>query len=419
MNSQIPKAMAPMCPKIRFQSPVLARFLLILAFFCGAAHALYTFDGITATRVPDDRIKVDGSPDTLWKGIYNLTNGGSSIRFNEYGKMVILQPDSARNADPAKYVAPAPTGLIFMLSAYDSKALYFYFQVKAATVANSKSLCTTADNFWKADAPEIFLDPSVWDPDTAVYRSYFSADAGGLIYGTSPKTIQIDKPINDKDTRVFFRNRAAGDKFQRPAVTPAGILAVSQRSASDTTLVSVEIKIPYWSGVFPTNFGPGKSMFISWGYNMYPASLWANCNADPIAYRWAKHYLSYEDAATKPPGWRAHDSTHYDPLRSWDGWGRFTMNSSSVFDPKCSFTLPASWNTEDWKRSSCGQPVTSLGYPESSGSRFRAGSGSNRNAERGRDLRGRAAQDRSGMLIFPLEAMDGGPKVRPERIVPL
>jgi hypothetical protein len=404
MKPQIPKAAAPKCPKNGFKAPFWAGMVLVLSVISGTAHALYPGQGVNAYRIADDKIKVDGTPDSLWKAISSIEGAVSSIAFNDYGKMVILQPDSVRNADPSKYVTPAPTGSIFMLAAFDTKSLYFYFQVKTKTIANAKTLCTDPANIWKADAAEVFVDPASWSADPDVYRTYFSADAGGLIYGTSSKTVQMDRPLND--TRTFFRNRASADKFQT-ATLPAGASTAVARYSRDTTTVSVEMKIPFWGGSAAA-FAPGKSMFISWGFNMYPANL-SNCNGDPIAYRWAKHYLSYDAAPIKPPGWRAKDSTHYDPLRSWDGWGRFNLSSGEVVDSKrCIFQDPASWNLSEWKASGCIPQTVRLTGGTKARDLHRPISGSLGSAH-GRDLRGRSTSEGVPYYIFPKNAPTEAP----------
>jgi hypothetical protein len=285
------------------------------------------------------------------------------------------------------------------MAAYDSRALYFYFQVKTATVVKSSSLCATQDKVWRADAPVLFLDPSPWNPDTAVYRSYFSADASGLIFGTSPKSIQIAKPLDDDDARApYFRNRATGDKFQIPTLLPTGVRASVLRYDKDSTRVAVEMKIPFWGGS-SSAFQPGKSMFISWGFNMYPSSLWQNCDGFPLAYSWAKDTLSYEDAATKPPGWRSGDSIHYDPLRSWDGWGQFNLESMTVIDPSnCRFEDPDSWDVIEWHKSGCGISLPT-GLSKSGAASLRRANAAP--AQAPRDVRGRVAEARTPLLIFP------------------
>jgi hypothetical protein len=69
------------------------------------------------------------------------------------------------------------------------------------------------------------------------------------------------------------------------------------------------MKIPFWTGN-AADFQAGKSMFISWGYNHYPNAGKANCDSTPIAYRWAKHYVTYSASdANKPVGWRAGNFT--------------------------------------------------------------------------------------------------------------
>jgi hypothetical protein len=341
-----------------------ARLGLLLAGLCGSVHALYRQDSVLAFRVPDGKIAVDGTPERLWKALSQRQGAQSTISFQDYRTMVLLQPEQVRNADPSQYVKNPVNGYATLMAAYDNTALYFLFIVKTKTIANAKTLCTDAAEFWKADAPEIYLDPNLWVEDATSYRNYFSTDAGGLIYGTSPKTIQVGKPLDDKDTRVYFRNRATADKFQTVSAASAGILAVSKRHTpnSDTSVTAVEMKIPYWGGLGAANAG-SKPFFISWGFNMYPDSLWSNCGGNPLAYRWAKHYLNYDAAQTKPPGWRAKDSTHYDPTRSWDGWGRFSMsNGTAVDSTECSKSAEKEWDVLNWK-TSCHETATRLAAP--------------------------------------------------------
>jgi hypothetical protein len=401
MSPQTPKATVLMYRKSRSQPPWI-RFFALLACLIGVSHALFTGKPITAFQVPDDRIKVDGNPDTLWKAVYSWGDR-SVISFKDFRKIVVL---GNPNGDPSQFIPPPPGDSVFMLAAYDSKALYFYFQAKVATVAKSDPLCNTAETQWKADAAEVFVDPSPWSQDTAVYRSYFSADAGGLTYGTSPKTIQLDKPLYDKETRPpYFRSRVTGDKFQIPATLPTGVQAASMHYGKDSTRVSVEMRIPFWGGSSAA-FAPGKSMFISWGFNMYPDSLWKKscATADPIAFRWAKNYLNYNDASTKPPGWRMDDSTHYDPLRSWDGWGRLTMGYDMVETRTCKFTDSTSWLPTDWDKSGCRGGATELG-DRSRDPAQRVGRVFNPGSARGRDLRGRSMGNPSPRYRLPWEAL--------------
>jgi hypothetical protein len=308
--------------------------------------------------------------------------------------MVLLQQsDKIRNDNPAKYVPNPVTGSATLMAAYDSEALYFFFLIKTkSTIANPTALACTDADLWKADAAELFVDPSPWSDEPSVYQSYFTADASGLIYGTSPKTIQLDKPISHFDsTRYYFRNRVTADKFQIPGTKNPAIIALSSRhSAADPSLRGVEIKIPFWTGA--ANFAAGKQMFISWGFNLYMDSLWANCASTPLGYRWAKHSINYDAEGEKPPGWHAGDSTHFDPLRSWDGWGRLSLDYSQA-DPKgCRYnSVPsadfnANWDLETWSKACFSAPVTTMnrrhgirldaaGMPVPSGLRSRDASG--------------------------------------------
>lgn len=318
-------------------------FILAMGLAMVPGHALWTGDGVTAFKVADKSIKMDGRPDSVWRAI--STRARSTVAFTDSKKMVVLQPVKARNDDPGKYVPNPVNGSATLLAAYDSEALYFFFLIKTkSTVANPTALgCSDAD-LWRADAAEIFVDPSPWSADPATYPSYFTADATGLVYGTSPKTIQLDKPISHIDsTRYYFRNRATGDKFAIPAAKNPAIIALSSRHTTAAPGVrGVEIKLPFWTAA--ANFAGGKSMFLSWGFNLYMDSLWTNCASNPLGYRWAKHAINYDAAEEKPPGWLAGDSTHYDPIRSWDGWGRLTLDPSTITGKECRYGTPADFN---------------------------------------------------------------------------
>ena len=265
---------------------IFRRIIAILLWVHIASHAVF-LNGppITAIKVPNNSIVVDGRPDLIWKAIASRSGTKSTLKFDDYSKIVLLQADSIRNSDPTKYFQAPVLGSVDMFAAYDNTALYFFFLVNENTLFNPATLCT-ATNLWKANAPEVYVDPSPWSPDN--YQAFFSADGTGLLNGTSPKTIQLDKPIFSKDSRLFFRNRLTPpDRFQIPASTPNGVLAVaSQHSASDSLVVGVEMKIPFWTGT-ATDFGAGKSIFISWGYNHYPNGAKSTCDSTPIAYRWA------------------------------------------------------------------------------------------------------------------------------------
>src|SRR5690606_5258459 len=158
----------------------LIRFLRLagIAFSLSAtaAHALYQSEPVTAYRVEDNAIRVDGRPDSLWKAISAQPGGASVISMKDYRKIVLLQPESVRNDDPAKYY-PNPVGeSIVMLSAYDNTALYFFFLVNTGSVVKSSDNCAATADLWKADAPVVFVDPSPWSVDPSMYTSYFSTD---------------------------------------------------------------------------------------------------------------------------------------------------------------------------------------------------------------------------------------------------
>jgi len=332
----------------------------ILAVLCALpARAIYKGSPISAYQVADNAFTIDGKPDSLWRTLY-AKSAYASIDFRDFSKMVILQPKEARNDDPAKYVKNPRADSISIMAAYDSKALYFFFLVQARAFADPDAFGCAPSDLWKTDAAEVYVDPSPWSNDAPTYQSYFTADASGLIYGTSPRTIQVSRPISYHQTHAFYRDRKTGDRFQGPLSLPSNMLvAVSPHTSSDTTLVGVEMKIPFWTTA--SDFSPGRSMFISWGYNLYADSAKAGCAGNPLAYRWAKNVLNYNGAGEKPPGWLQDDSTHYDPLRSWDGWGELMLqpglmiNKCTSSDPKSKFD--STWNTGYW-RDHCRDAVT-------------------------------------------------------------
>lgn len=334
--------------------------MLLACLLLCPSHALYTRDAILAYRVDDNAFTIDGKPDSLWRTIFAMPQGNKSLSFQDYSKMVILQPDSVRNQDPAKYVKNPSAGSATLVAAYDSKALYFLFLIKTGAYANPKALGCASGDLWKIDAAEIYVDPSVWSPGSSEYHTYFYTDASGLVYGTSPRTIQVDRPISSRDTRVFYRNRSVGERFQVRDSLPKGLnVAVSPRTPADTGWVGVEMRLPFWSAA--SDFARGRSMFASWGFNRYGDSARRGCDDEPIAYRWAKNILSYDFASEKPPGWKFGDSTHYDPSRSWDGWGQLFLvdqlarNQCSSPDPKDAFD--PNWDASYWGQA-CGSPAT-------------------------------------------------------------
>ena len=315
---------------IHFAARVLPAIIAILC--ARPAQALRTGNPIVAYQVADNALTIDGKPDSLWRTLY-ARDGFTLLNLQDFSKMVILQPEKARNDDPANYVKNPSAGTVVIMAAFDSKALYFFFLIKARSFADPKAFGCAASDLWKIDAAEVYVDPSLWSTDAASYQSYFTADASGLIFGTSPRTIQVSKPISYHDTGWFYRDRKTADRFQTPATRPSGIkVSASPHSASDTTWVGVEMKIPFWTTA--SDFGAGRSMFISWGYNLFADSAKAGCAGNPLAYRWAKNVLNYDLETEKPPGWHQGDSTHYDPTRSWDGWGEL-MLQPGMTDNKC------------------------------------------------------------------------------------
>ncbi len=333
------------------QSRIHLLWAALLSSAAGSAHALYTREAVNAYLVPDNAFVIDGKPDSLWRSIFARPDGNRAISFADYSKLVLLQPDAVRHGDPALYVPDPPAGSATLMAAYDSKALYFFMLVKTPSLARPAALNCAAPDLWKLDAAEIFVDPSQWSADPLVYRSYFTTDAGGIVYGTSPRTIHIDKPVSTREPGVYFRNRAVSDRFQQASLPSQATVAAAPRTASDSTWVGVEMRIPFWTTA--ADFEKGRSIFLSWGFNFLGDSARADCSGDPLAYRWAKHHFDYSGLDDKPPGWRSGDSTHYDPTRSWDGWGQLALrnenarNACSSTDSKSVFE--ANWDAEYWR----------------------------------------------------------------------
>lgn len=308
----------------------LKRIVLLAGLLTGLAHALYGPDKITAFRVANNKIVVDGKPDSVWREIAGLQGGTSTIAFNDYSKIVLLGSDALRNANPQDHYQAPDNGSVVFMAAFNDSALFFYFIVRENnSFIPSVAGCGAAD-LWKAHAAEVYVDPSVFSSTN--YTAYFSTDAGDVSYGTSTKTVQMAKPALPAETREYFRDRTVNNRFALRYGTEAKAVSAI-RTTGDPLTYGIEMRIPFPT---PSDYTAGKSMFISWGYNHFPDTGRASCSAEPIAYRWAKHVKDYADSTKKPPGWRATDKVHDNPLRSWDGWGQFTLeNNSPLSGSKC------------------------------------------------------------------------------------
>lgn len=383
----------------------VSRIFMVCGLLSGVADALYQDQYITAARVAERKLVIDGKPDLIWKEI-----GGrgyySQIAFSDYEKIVILEPDSVRNAHPSRYYEAPGSGSVTMLAAYDSLYLYFFFIVKENNRFNQTPSCSMAD-LWRAHAVDVFVDPAAWS--TSVYPTYFSADAGEVSYGTSTKTFQVSKPAFPGEIREYYRDRTVGNRFQlRTLVSELeGVSAV--RTSADANTYGVELRVPI-PAAHRADYVDGKSMFISWGYNHYPDGPRATCGENPIAYRWAKHYRTYSAGEPKPPGWRAGDSTHYDPLRSRDGWGRLELSNQTVHTGiRCRAGLAETdWDLGAW-RTYCGEVATSTAILPAARNRPSARFlGPVSGEESGRDISGRLAP--GGPIrfrVFPDPALPG------------
>jgi hypothetical protein len=368
------------------------RFPLIFLLFFSGSHALWLRSSVEAFQVASGDIKVDGKPEAVWKAIAAANYDSQTVNFFDYGKTVILGSDAVRNdPDPSKYYKPKAPGSATLLAAYDNTALYFFFLIKEQDLFDGRTACKDTVNWWKAHAAEVYVDYTAWS-ETA-YQSYFTADAGGVTFGTSKKSLQLDKAALPADTRKYYRDRSKNDRFQTRTPLPTGLEAVSAaHSASDPHTLGVEMKIPFPSGT-ASSFAVGNSIFISWGYNHYPDTAKADCSGNPIAYRWAKHYKTYSSTGIKPPGWRDKDSTHYDPARSWDGWGQLHLNPRAVNSSSCLGVDDSQWDVGYWKYKCGGATSISPSLMKAPPAPFTAGG-------KARDARGREVKDRPASILF-------------------
>ena len=328
---------------------VLVTWLLV-----GWSHGLFLDSTITAYRVANGLITVDGKMDMVWKEIGGAhLQSTSQISFNDYNKIVLLS-DSLRNQPPESlFIAPS-AGSATMLAAYDQSYLYFFFIVRENSLFNPGAGGCGPQDLWKANAVEVFVDPSEWSE--TLYTAYFSADAGQASYGTSAKSFEAAMPAWPGQSFKFYRDRADSNTFKLRNPAPSQVqMASAVRLVSDSLTVGVEIRIP----VSSADFSPGKPVFVSWGYNHYPGA--AGCDELPIAYRWARHIKSYEGAISKPPGWKPGDSVHFDPLASYDGWGRMNLsNNVPLQGTGCRQPLPDSaWDLDTW-RAQCYNAATPI-----------------------------------------------------------
>lgn len=349
-------------------------FLLFLFLLAGLrpAQALFTQKFISAYRVGPGQIQVDGKPEAIWGGVARAQDGSSSMDFTSHANIILVgKGDSLRNVDPAPlYPNPKP-GAVRLLAAYDSLYLYFLFTVEGDAYFGKTENCVDAE-LWRADALELFLDTSPWSE--AHYPYFFSAQDGGGAFGTSERTIQVSKPLNPEEKRVFFKNREADQKFiQREMLQKLPGFAAKQQVDPSGKKVILEMRIPYWakpSQSQPARFQPGNSHFISWAYNNYLDSFPDNCSEYPVKYSWSKHHKLYPSMpiSARPPGFIPNDSTHYDPTRSYDGWGRLYLHPSTFEGSSCSGEIANPWDFQNWN----GCAAVGLGRRPKPVARFRA-----------------------------------------------
>ncbi len=325
--------------------------LILVFLFASKGWSLYLNAEISALKLPaNTSIKIDGKPDSIWWAIAAKSGKNSIIDFQDYSKIVLLTNDSVRNLDPAKVYASQDTGNIGLLAAYDNNALYLLFIVHTKSTFNGSNVCTDSNTTaWKGDMVQVFLDPNSWD--TSLYKNYFSADEAYAVFGTSLSSIEIDRPLYGLNNLLIYKDRIATNRFVARNAKPSGLSLTRLRNSSqvDSNAYAIEMKIPFW-GNNPSAFKRGGSMYISWGYNNYLDSMKNDCSDQPIAYRWAKHYKNYDTypLADRPAGFILHDSTHFDPTRSGDGWGRLVFDSTSL-DPKiCRNISIGKWDISTW-----------------------------------------------------------------------
>lgn len=369
---------------------VLFHTVLVTWFLAGWVHALFLDSAIVAYRVANGLIVVDGKPDLVWKELGAKPQSTSRIRLDDRRNVVLL---ADRNRLPDAQYAVPDSGSVTMLAAYDQEFLYFLFIVRESRTYNPVGAGCSLPNLWKANAVQVFVDPSAWSE--TLYSAYFSADAGQASYGTSIKTFEAAMPAWPGEARRYYRDRTDSNTFKLRSQPPARMqMASASRLASDTLTLGVEIRIP----IAAAEYQDGKSLFVSWGYNHYPGPG-NSCDALPIAYRWARHVKSYAGVDPKPPGWNPGDSVHFDPLASYDGWGRMQLagnpplNGSGCRQPPAD----ADWDLAVWWAHCANVPV-SIGWPSGPGPSPASGSGV---ASQFRDIRGRWIGQGRFLRIFP------------------
>lgn len=337
----------------------LSRLLLALGVLTGASQALYLDGALTAFPVPKGRITLDTLIEPAWKEIAGRSGGFTTLRFDDYGKIVLLDA-ALRNDDPREHYTAPGSGSVTLLAAYDEDNLYFLFLVKEVDRFDPTVLCAGAD-LWRAHAAELFLDTTTWSE--SLHPFLFSTDAAGSNHGTSRSTLELAKPAFPREIRKYYRDRVQGNRFEfrNPSTSLLDAKAFSRAGLApgDSLTLAVEMRIPYNRSVNPR----GKSLFISWGYNRYPAGDRGSCKRNPIAYRWAKHARTYGPDEEKPDGWAEADTVHYDPTHSSDGWGRLALGRDEVSgtgaacDSRMDMT---SWDPELWARECSGGAVHTI-----------------------------------------------------------
>jgi hypothetical protein len=377
----------------------VSRAVLLTGLLSGLAQALYVNQQVIAIQVPRGKIVVDGKLEQEWREIGVFARNNIELKFNDYSHIVLVGRDSILNDPPENHFTAPSSGAVSMMAAYDADAMYFFFIVKENNSFTPSSSNCLATDLWKTHSVEVFVDPNPFDQ--ALYTTTFSADAGQVSYGTSPKSYQFSKPTWPAETRNYFRDRTVGNRFA--IRTGTGVRAASTtRTANDKLTYGVEMKVPHPNAA---DFFAGKTMYISWGYNHYPEAPRTNCDENPIGFRWARHEKNYADSTLKPPGWKPGDLVHFDPLRSYDGWGKLLLDPWLATGKSCnsSALVDTVWDPSAWQ--SCFSIPTTVGQ-----SRLQARAGSSLPALLGmegarRDIRGRLVPESAGslrLLALPL-----------------
>lgn len=306
------------------------------------SFAIYTGPRIVAYQLSgSDGIAIDGKRDATWDAIANKASGKTTVNFQDMDRLLYLGPDSIKNKDISSQTPPSK-GEISLTMAYDSKFVYAFFEAKDDYVFDGSNQCGP-EQIWRADAIELFIDPSPWTTTVGTLAALFRADADSRAFGTSANTIQFAKPIHGNDSRLFYADRFENNQFvSRPGALTSGQrfpgFQVASGADTKTGITTLELKIPHTNrgGDRPWGtFTAGRSMYITFAYNNYLNTHKSDCTDSPVKHAWSKNIKEYTQqewvsltGSTK--GWAPGDKVQYDPTDSFDGWGELYLSTETV-----------------------------------------------------------------------------------------